>query len=79
MFFFLCIPPGLKKDDTPHSEGNVDDIIQKHSAKERATTLKVFSVMNHSSEYKKQIHSRPIVPFTGLTESKLLSLCLHAP
>ncbi|XP_013907104.1 PREDICTED: cryptic protein-like [Thamnophis sirtalis] len=65
---------GLKKeDDTPHSEGIVDDIIQKHSAKERATTLKVFSVMNHSSEYKKQIHSRPIVPFTGLTETGKLN------
>ncbi|XP_070791757.1 cryptic protein-like [Pituophis catenifer annectens] len=65
---------GLKKDDdTPDPEGKADDIIQKHSAKERATTLKVFSVMNHSSEYKKQIRSRPIVPFTGLTESRTLN------
>lgn len=80
MFFFLCIPSGLRiEEDTHDPEGNVDVIIQKHSAKEQgATTLKVFGVMNQSSEYKKQINLKPIVPFTGLTKSKLLSLCLHA-
>ncbi|XP_026527372.1 cryptic protein-like [Notechis scutatus] len=65
---------GLRKEgDTHDPEGNVDVIIQKHSAKERATTLKVYSVMNQSFEYKKQINSRPIVPFTGLTESRTLN------
>ncbi|KAG8130733.1 hypothetical protein E2320_017428 [Naja naja] len=79
---------GLRKEgDTHDPEGNVDIIIQKHSAKERATTLKVYSFMNQSSEYKKQINSRPIVPFTGLTESTVvkmeelasLAVSVHAP
>ncbi|KAM6467911.1 cryptic protein-like isoform 1-T1 [Liasis olivaceus] len=65
---------GLRKqDDTHDTEGNMDAIIQKHSAKEQATTLKVFNVMNQSSEYKKQMNSKPIVPFTGLTQSRTLN------
>ncbi|XP_053144938.1 cryptic protein-like [Hemicordylus capensis] len=51
---------------------NVGATVQKPYAKDQATALNVFNDMNRIHESKKQLNSRPMVPFTGLTDSKTL-------
>uniref|UniRef100_A0A8D0KKG1 EGF-like domain-containing protein n=1 Tax=Salvator merianae TaxID=96440 RepID=A0A8D0KKG1_SALMN len=45
---------------------------QKQHTKDQVTTLNAFHDMNQSYESRKQINTRQMVPFTGLTQSKTL-------
>ncbi|XP_061482233.1 cryptic protein-like [Rhineura floridana] len=64
---------GCRKEHRRDTGENVDTTVQKYHTKGQLTTLNVFNEMNQSYENKKQLNSRPIVPFVGLTDSKTLN------
>ncbi|XP_062984833.1 cryptic protein-like [Elgaria multicarinata webbii] len=64
---------GYSKEEDGHETGQNDATAQKYFTKDQATTLKAFSGMNQSYESGKQVDSRPMLPFTGLTQSKTLN------
>ncbi|XP_048359899.1 cryptic protein-like [Sphaerodactylus townsendi] len=65
---------GYKEKEHHHDSGeSADAVAQKHHTYDQATTLNIFNNMNQNYESKKQKNSKPMVPFTGLTESKTLN------
>ncbi|XP_077200638.1 cryptic protein-like [Paroedura picta] len=62
-----------EKEHSYDSGGSADATAQKISTKDQVTTLSSFNNIHHNYESRKQQNSKPIVPFTGLTESKTLN------
>ncbi|XP_044302117.1 cryptic protein-like [Varanus komodoensis] len=65
---------GYRKEDDGQGRGQTADATaQKHHIKDQTTTLNAFSEMNQSYESRKQMNSRLVVPFPGLTQSRTLN------
>ncbi|XP_020658952.3 cryptic protein [Pogona vitticeps] len=65
---------GYKKEmERGHTGENDDARAPKHHPKDQTTTLNVFKAMNQSYESRKHMNFKPVVPFTGLTQSRTLN------
>ncbi|XP_068784017.1 cryptic protein isoform X1 [Struthio camelus] len=64
---------GREKEEHEKDVENINATAQKQQPKNERTVINTLSDMNQSYESRKQQHSRTLVPFTGITESKKLN------
>ncbi|XP_060618035.2 cryptic protein-like [Anolis sagrei] len=63
----------IQEVDRQNNGEKPDATLQKHHTKHQLATLNVINDMNQSYESRKQMNSKPLVPFTGLTQSRTLN------
>ncbi|KAH0628198.1 hypothetical protein JD844_009055 [Phrynosoma platyrhinos] len=70
----ICFGKGyIQEGDRRDSGEDPDTTAQKYHIKRQFAPLNFFNYLNQSYESKKQMNARPVVPFTGLTQSRTLN------